>query len=146
MGKTYSFEINRTSTASPASLFALEADGSRWSEWAKPVVFHSRWARKPGEDEVGAVRAVGLWPVYIHEETLEYEKDRRHVYGFAGLAPLKDYRAEVSFTPNASGGTDLRWTGRFTESVPGTGAAACAALRTVVSLLATRLVKHAERP
>ncbi|RSM83443.1 MxaD family protein [Amycolatopsis sp. WAC 01375] len=145
MGKTYSFEINRTSSASPASLFALEADGSRWSEWAKPVVFHSRWAREPDADGVGAVRAVGLWPVYLHEETLEYEQDRKHVYGFAGLAPLKDYRAEVSFTPNASGGTDLRWTGRFTEPLPGTGVAVRTALRTVISILATRLVKHAER-
>ncbi len=103
-------------------------------------------AREPGSDAVGAVRAVGLWPVYLHEETLEYEQDRKHVYGFAGLKPLKDYRAEVSFTPNASGGTDLRWTGRFTEPLPGTGVALRTALRSVVSILATRLVKHAERP
>lgn len=145
MGKTFSFEINRTTSASPSSLFALEADGSRWSEWAKPLVLQSRWAREPGADGVGAIRALGLWPVFVREETLEYEQDRRHVYTFAGPVLLKDYRAEVFFTPNATGGTDLRWTGRFTESLPGTGAAACAAVRSVISLLATRLVKAAER-
>ena len=143
MGKTYSFEVNRTSSASPSSLFALEADGSRWSEWAKPLVIHSRWTRKA--DGVGAVRALGLWPVFVHEETLEYEQDRKHVYGFAGTAPLKDYRAEVFFTPNADGGTDLRWTGTFTEPLPGTGAAISTALRSVISVLATRLVHAAER-
>jgi hypothetical protein len=146
MGKTYSFEVNRTSSAPPSSLFRLETDGSRWSEWAKPIVFQSRWAREPGADGMGGIRAVGLWPVFTREETLEYEQDRKHVYGLVGPAPVKDYRAEVLFTPNADGGTDLRWTGSFTEAVPGTGALICATLRTVITVLSDRLVKAAERP
>jgi hypothetical protein len=42
--------------------------------------------------------------------------------------PAKDYRAELVLTPNAVGGTDLRWTGSFT-----------------VRFLARRLVTAAER-
>ena len=145
-GKTYSYEVNRTSTASPETLFALETDGERWSAWGRPLIVQSRWARR-GETEpngVGAVREVGLWPVLVREKTLEYEPGRRHVYGFATGFPLKDYRAEVLFTPTADGGTHLRWTGTFTEPLPGTGPALAAAIRGTIKLLSGQLVKAAE--
>ena len=106
----------------------------------------ARWARQ-GTDEpagVGAVREVGLWPVLFREETLEYERDRRHVYAFAGPKPLKDYRAEVFFTPTAGGGTHLRWTGSFTEPVRGSGPVLVAGLERMIRLLSGKLVKAAE--
>ena len=57
-GKTFRFEVNRTSSAPPETLFRLETDGSRWSEWAKPLVMQSRWAREgePVPAGVGAIR------------------------------------------------------------------------------------------
>lgn len=145
--RTYSFEVNRTSTAPPEVLFRLETDGARWSEWAKPLILQSSWARRadsaPGE--VGAIRAVGLWPLLLREETLEYEQDRRHVYAFAGQpAPAKNYRAEVFFTPNATGGTNLRWTGSFTEALPGTGQSVLLMMRTAIRIISAQLVKAAE--
>ena len=145
-GRRFSFEVNRTSTASPATLFALEAEGPRWAEWGKPLIFQARWAREGGDSPagVGAVREVGLWPVLIREETVEYEPDRRHVYTFAGPRPLKDYRAEVLFTPTADGGTALRWTGSFTEPVRGTGPVVAAGLKRVIQLMSAMLVKAAE--
>lgn len=146
MGRKYSFEVNRTSTAPPSALFALEADGPRWAEWGKPLIVQARWARR-GTDEpdgVGAVREVGLWPVLIREETLEYEPGRKHVYTFFGANPIKDYRAEVLFTPNATGGTDLRWTGSFTEPVRGSGPLVAATLRAAIRLFSAKLVKAAE--
>lgn len=147
MGKTFGFEVNRTSTASAATLFRLETDGGRWSEWAKPVIVQSSWEREASPvGGVGAIRRVGLWPLLMREETLEYEQDRRHVYAFAGPpAPVKNYRAEVLFTPKDDGGTELRWSGSFTESLPGTGAASLAVLKTAIQVIATRLIKAAER-
>jgi hypothetical protein len=145
-GRTYSYEVNRTSTAPPSALFELETDGTRWSEWGRPLILQSRWARR-GDTEpsgVGAIREVGLWPVLIREETIEYEPGRRHVYAFAGFALVKNYRAEVFFTPTASGGTHLRWTGTFTEPFRGAGPAIAAGLRGVIGLLAAQLVKAAE--
>ncbi|RSM41881.1 SRPBCC family protein [Amycolatopsis balhimycina DSM 5908] len=146
MGRRYSFEVNRTSTAPPEALFALEADGPRWAEWGKPLIVQARWARRgDGEpDGVGAVREVGMWPVLIREETLEYEPGRKHVYTFAGPKPLKDYRAEVLFTPTDGGGTHLRWTGSFTEPVRGSGPALAAGLKAVIRLFSAKLVKAAE--
>jgi hypothetical protein len=146
-GRTFSFEVNRTSRAPAAALFSLETDGARWAEWAKPLIMRSSWERKgegaPGG--IGAVRKIGMWPVLVREETLEYEQDRRHVYALIGPAtPAKDYRAEAVFTPNASGGTDLRWSGSFTEGIPGTGPVMRAILHGAVKFFAARLVRLAE--
>ncbi|WAL65339.1 SRPBCC family protein [Amycolatopsis cynarae] len=144
--KRYSFEVSRTSSAPPGRLFRLETDGARWADWAGPLVPRSawqRWGRPVGG--VGAVRRLGLWPVLVYEETLEYEQDRRHVYTFARSAPVHDYRAEVLFTPAPGGGTDLCWRGSFTERLPGTGALARFLLEAAIRFLSHRLVKAAER-
>lgn len=146
-GRKFSFEINRTSSAPAATLFGLLADGANWSSWAKPMVVQSGWARQgnPAPGGVGAVRRLGLWPVLIQEEIVEYEQDRRQVYKLVGAAtPAKDYTGEVVLMPNASGGTDIRWSGSFTEGARGTGPAVRAAMRGAVQFLAGRLVKTAE--
>lgn len=145
-GREFSFEINRTSSAPAATLFRLATDGANWSKWAKPIIRHSSWEREatpPGG--IGAIRKVGMWPMYVREETVEYEQDRRHVYKLVGPpSPAKDYSGEVVLTPNASGGTDIRWSGSFTEGVRGTGPAMRAALGGAVGFFASQLVKAAE--
>src|SRR5699024_4771809 len=105
--RRFSFEINRTSSAPPEVLFALETDGPSWARWARPLVWQASWTRTgdPSPAGAGAVRRVGLWPLLMQERTLEYEPSRRHVYTLAGShPPVRDYRAEVLFTPNESGG------------------------------------------
>jgi hypothetical protein len=147
-GRKFSFEITRTSSAPAATLFRLEADGANWSSWAKPIVVQSSWARQgdPPPGGIGAVRKIGMWPMLLQEETVEYEQDRRHVYKMVGPAtPAKDYFGEVVFTPNATGGTDIRWAGSFIEGVPGTGPVLRAALGGAIRFLAGRLVRAAER-
>lgn len=146
--KMFSFEINRTTSAPAAKLFRLETDGARWSEWAKPLIVQSSWEHQgdPSPAGVGAVRRVGMWPLLMREKTVAYEQDRRHVYALIGPhLPAKDYRAELVLTPNTAGGTDVRWTGSFTEGLRGTGPLMFIFLRGVVRFLAGRLVKAAER-
>jgi hypothetical protein len=145
--KKFSFEINRTTRAPAATLFRLETDGAGWSEWAKPLIVRSSWEQlgDPSPAGIGAVRRVGMWPLLIREKTVAYEQDRRHVYAQIGpRLPAKDYRAELLLTPNAAGGTDVRWTGSFTEGLRGTGPLMFIFLRGVVWFLAARLVKAAE--
>jgi uncharacterized protein YndB with AHSA1/START domain len=147
-GRKFSFETNRTSSAPAATLFRLVTDGANWSTWARPIVVHSSWARQgdPAPGGVGSVRKVGMWPVLVQEETVEYEQDRRHAYKLiAPATPAKGYSGEVVFTPNSAGGTDIRWTGSFTEGVRGTGPVMRAALGGAVRFFAGRLVKAAER-
>jgi hypothetical protein len=147
-GKRFTFEINRVSSASAATLFRLETDGGRWSAWAKPVILQSSWERQgdPAPGGVGAVRRVGLWPLLMREETVEYEQDRRHLYRLIGPAtPAKDYQGELLLTPNAAGGTDLRWRGSFTEGLAGSGPATLVVMRGAISVISGLLVKAAER-
>ncbi|MCV7077262.1 SRPBCC family protein [Mycobacterium szulgai] len=147
-GRKFTFEVNKTSTAPAATVFRLATDGARWSEWAKPIVAQSSWVQKgdPAPGGVGAIRKLGMWPVFVQEQTIEYEQDRRHVYKLvAPSTPAKDYTGEVVLTPNASGGTDIRWSGSFIEGVAGTGPVMRAALGGAVKLFAGRLVKAAER-
>ena len=147
-GRTFSFEVNQTSRAPAAVLFRLETDGGRWADWAKPIVMQSSWERQgdPPPGGIGAVRKIGAWPLLVREETVEYEQDRRHVYALIGpQTPAKDYRAEVTFTQNPDGGTDLRWSGSFTEGLPGTGPVMLAILRGAITFCSGRLVKAAER-
>lgn len=146
--RRFSFEVTRTTTAPPATLFRLETDGANWSRWAKPLIVQSSWERQgdPAPAGVGAIRRVGLWPVVMREETVEYEQDRRHVYVFAdGKGPAKDYRAELVLTPTATGGTELRWTGSMSEGVRGTGPVVCAAMHGAIKLISALLVRAAEK-
>ncbi|CAM3088848.1 MxaD family protein [Mycobacterium intermedium] len=147
-GRKFTFEANKTSTAPASTLFRLVADGGNWASWAKPIVVQSSWVRQgdPAPGGIGAIRKLGMWPVFVQEETIEYEQDRRHVYRLVGpRTPVNDYVGEVVLTPNASGGTDIRWSGSFTERVRGTGKAARAAMGGAVKFFAGQLVKEAER-
>jgi Polyketide cyclase / dehydrase and lipid transport len=134
------------SSATPATLFRLAADGGRWSEWAGPFVPRSSWERQgdPPPGGIGAVRRLGLWPVVVREETVAYEQDRRHGYAMRSPAPVRDYRAEVTFAARDDGGTDVIWQGTFTELIPGTGRTAERALLLMLRALTRRLVRAAE--
>lgn len=147
-GRTFTFEVNKTTSAPAETVFRLVADGGNWSSWAKPIVVTSSWVRQgdPAPGGVGAIRKLGMWPVFVQEETVEYEQDRRHAYKLVGpRQPVDDYRAEVVLTPTASGGTEIRWSGSFSEKVRGTGPAARAAMGGSVKFFAGQLVKAAER-
>ena len=146
--RVFTFEINRTTSAPAATLFRLETDGARWSEWAKPLIVQSSWEQRgdPLPAGIGAVRKVGMWPMLMREKTVAYEQDRRHVYLQIGPPlPAKGYRGEMLLTANSAGGTDIRWMGSFTEGLRGTGPVVRIVLRAVVGFLAGRLVKAAER-
>jgi Polyketide cyclase / dehydrase and lipid transport len=147
-GRKFSFEVHKTTSASVATVFRLVTDGGNWSSWAKPIVASSSWVRQgvPAPGGVGAIRKLGMWPVFVQEETVEYEQDRRHVYKLVGpRTPVDDYVGVVTLTPNPAGGTDIHWAGSFVEKLPGTGAAMRAAMGGSVKFFAGRLVKAAER-
>lgn len=145
--RRYSFEVTARSSADAASLFALEADGSRWSRWARPLVPTSTWERQgdPAPGGIGAIRRLGLPPVVVREETVAYEQDRLHAYVMRTPMPIRDYRAEVVLTPRADGGTNLVWRATFTERIRGSGPVFRVLFRTIIALLTRKLVRAAER-
>jgi polyketide cyclase/dehydrase/lipid transport protein len=144
--RRFSVEITARSSADAATLFAMEADGGRWSEWARPLVPQSAWERQgdPAPGGVGAVRLLGLRPIWVREETVEYEQDRRHVYVMRTPMPVRDYRAELVLTPRADG-TDVVWRGSFVERIRWTGPVFRLTVRGLLRVLLKRLIAGAER-
>jgi hypothetical protein len=92
---------------------------------------------------VGAVRLLGLRPLWVREETVDYEQDRRHVYVMRTPMPVRDYRAELVLTP-AADGTDVVWRGSFTERIPFTGPVFRFLVRGLLRILVKRLIRAAE--
>ena len=147
MAKSFTFEVTRSSKADAGTLFGLVADGARWPEWAKPLVPSGAMVAKGSPDPlgVGAVRKLGAGRVGVREETTAHEPGRLHAYKLITPGPVKNYHAEVHFTPRQDGGTDLRWTGTFEERIPGIGKPTSVALGKLIGSLATKLVQRAER-
>ncbi|MEV5707378.1 SRPBCC family protein [Actinoallomurus sp. NPDC052274] len=146
-GRRFSVTVTAHSSAAPATLFRLAADGGRWSEWAGTLAPRSSWERQgdPPPGGIGAIRRLGLWPIVVREETVAFEQDRLHGYALRTPAPLRDYRAEVTFEARDGGGTDVVWRGAFTELIPGTGPVVQRALLLLLRSLTRRLVRAAER-
>jgi len=110
------------------------------------LVPQSAWERQgePAPGGVGAVRLLGLRPLWVREETVEYEQDRRHVYAMRTPMPVRDYRAELVLTSRADG-TDVVWRGSFIERIPFTGPMFRVAIRGLLGYLLRRLIRSAER-
>lgn len=75
-GRKFSFEVTKTSSAPAATLFRLVTDGGNWATWAKPIVAQSSWARRgdPAPGGIGAIRKLGMWPVFVQEETVSMSR------------------------------------------------------------------------
>ena len=115
--------IQRTVTtgADPSAVYALLADGSTWPEWSPLGSFT---LVEPGDDTPEGLGAIRLFTTGRHTSR-ERVVERRpgEAFGYvleAGLA-LRDYRAVVTLTPTASGGTSINWRSTFRAKVPGSG-------------------------
>jgi len=115
--------IDRTVTtdADPSAVYALLADGSTWPEWSPLGSFT---LVEPGDGTPEGLGAVRLFTTGRHTSR-ERVVERRpgEAFGYvleAGLA-VRDYRAVVTLTPTASGGTSINWRSTFRAKVPGSG-------------------------
>lgn len=115
-------------------VWARYTDHVSWGRWAGlgPV----RLAREgvPAPNGVGCVRVIGVGPLAVHEEILEFEAPRRMTYAIvAGAVPLRDHHGEVTFQAEGDA-TRIVWRCRFRPALPGTGGLA--------RLLLTRLFRR----
>lgn len=147
MAREYTAKATERSSATPETVYALVSDAEKWTTWAGVLAPRSMWVRRGSAEPtgVGAIRKVGLWPVWVREETTAAEPGRRHEYALRNRGPIKSYVGEVLLTANAGGGTDIDWTVRFTELVPGTGRVLHVGVRQLIRALAKKLARGAER-
>jgi uncharacterized protein YndB with AHSA1/START domain len=141
---SHSYEVVAYSAASPERLFALLADATAWPRWAGPMIGHGSWEREgePGPGGIGAVRKLGRWPVYSREEIVAYEPPTHVGYTISKGQPVRNYRADVTFTAE-SDGTRIEWRGTFDPVIPGTGALLTAFFRRLITRFASGLAAHA---
>ena len=111
------------------------------------MVVGSGWEREgsPAPGGVGAIRRLGLPRLGSREEIVEYDRPHRLSYTVLAGLPVRDYRSTTTFESLADGGTLIRWTSRFTPTVPGTGWLIRRFLLTTLGSFAKRAAAFAER-
>src|SRR4051812_32307852 len=141
-------EHRATTTADPATVYALLRAGATWPEWA-PI--DSVELERPGAGEpegVGAIRVLRSGRVTGRDTIAELVPDRRFAYTHESSLPVKNYRGEVALEP-ADGGTSIRWVSTFWPKIPGTGAIVRRGLSKFIAEmtdgLAQGAAKHAAR-
>ncbi len=146
MTRHYEVLVTRHAQATPGTLFDVVADGSRWSEWARPLITYSAWeTRGPAADGgVGAIRAVGTPRFPTREQTTTHEPGRRHGYAIISKTPVRNYQALVTFTPE-QGGTRIDWRGTFESRWRVVGLGYRAVVKYVLTTLSAKLAIEAER-
>ena len=92
-------EHHATTTADPATVYALLRDGATWPAWSPIDAFE---LERPGESEpegVGAVRILRSGRVTGRDTIAELVPDRRFSYTHASSLPVRDYRGDIDLTP-----------------------------------------------
>jgi uncharacterized protein YndB with AHSA1/START domain len=141
---THSYEVTARSSASPERVFALLADATSWTRWAGSAIGHASWEREgePTADGIGAIRKVGRWPLFGHEQIVAYEPPSHHAYTMVKGNPVRNYRADIHLVPDGDG-TRITWSATFDPLVPGTGGLLVAFYRRFIRTLAERLAAYA---
>jgi uncharacterized protein YndB with AHSA1/START domain len=135
--------VEATSTASPAEVWRLLADVTTWTEWAGFTEAGYEQEGTADRHGAGAVRRFKIGPLRSRERVLVAEAPRTFAYDYEGTLPIKDYRAEVTLTPTAAGGTQITWHSEFGGRFPLAAALVRPMLATSLRMTATRLARAA---
>jgi Polyketide cyclase / dehydrase and lipid transport len=110
-----------TTTGGPQAVYELLADGSTWPSWSPLGSFELLTPGDGSPEGLGAVRLFTTGRHKSRERVVERRPGQSFAYVLeAGLA-LRDYKAVITLTPDADGGTAINWRSTFTAKVPGTG-------------------------
>jgi len=110
--------------ATPERVWALVSDARRYPEWGPWREGHYQRPGDESEHGPGAVqvltsakRAYGRRSVSV-ERIVVAEPERRLVYEVIGGVPVRNYRGEVTLTPDGTG-TRVRWAADWDDTLAG---------------------------
>jgi hypothetical protein len=136
-------EHRATTTADPATVYALLRHGATWPEWA-PIDTFELEREGAGEPEgIGAVRVLRSGRVTGRDTIAELVENRRFAYTHESSLPVKNYRGAADLDPLPDGGTEIRWVSEFDPKIPGTGPLVRRALDGFISKVVNGLVERA---
>src|SRR3954468_23343247 len=103
-------------------------------------------AKRAADGGVGTVRRVHLGPSNFDEEVIERDIPSRIVYRITrGVPFLRHHRGEIQVTPNASGGSHVRWNVALESKLPGLSVAIRSGLGVVIKQGLRRLDRKLAR-
>jgi polyketide cyclase/dehydrase/lipid transport protein len=144
--KTLTIDITAESAAAPHQVWKLLSDVTTWQDWSS---FRASELEAPGPDDpngVGAIRRLTRGGGRTtREEVVAFEPDRHFAYRLLSGVRVRDYRADVTLEPTASGGTTIRWHSTFLPDPVGTGWVNRLALRYFIKQTAQALATAAAR-
>ena len=109
-----------TTSADPAAVFALLADGATWPDWSPIGSFELITPGDGTPEGLGAVRLFTTRRIKSRERVVERRPNEVFSYVLESGMPLRDYRAVITLTPTADG-TSINWRSTFRAKVPGSG-------------------------
>jgi uncharacterized protein YndB with AHSA1/START domain len=129
----------RVGSGAPAErIWELLADARSWPRWAP----FDEATVEDGEG-LGELRRFRTGRRVTRERLTGFDPPRRLEYELVSGIPIRDYRAEVTLTPDGDG-TAIRWHSRFRPKIPGTGALARRGLERFIRRTAEGLAREAE--
>ena len=135
-------EAEGVARAAPEVVWELVANAGRYSEWGpwSASGYENLGAQAP--DGAGVIRWMRYGRTTTVEKVLESERARRLVYTVVKGIPVRNYRAEVTLSPQGEG-THIRWAASWDRTLP--GRIVHRRLRTFYPGAVGRLISAAER-
>jgi hypothetical protein len=109
-----------TTTADPAAIFGLLADGSTWPDWSPIDSFELVTPGDGTPEGVGAIRVFHTGKIHSRERVVTAKPNQIFSYELISGLAVRDYKAVVTLLP-AGNGTAIKWRSTFRAKVPGTG-------------------------
>lgn len=114
-------DVSATTSAGPAAVYTLVADGATWPAWSP---MDSVEIERPGAtapEGVGAIRVNHKGRTVGRDEIIDLVPNERFVYRSLSGVPVRDYIGEITLTPTPDGGTTIRWQSSFFPKTAGMG-------------------------
>ena len=111
-------EAEGVTKAAPQVVWALVANADSYHEWGP---WSASGYQSPGDRAhggAGVIRWMRYGRTTTVERVLEAEQARRLVYTVVKGIPVRNYRAEVTLTPEGEG-THIRWSASWDRTLPG---------------------------
>ena len=126
-------EAVATTTGSPAAVWALLADASKWAEWGS-------WSEVSveggGPQGLGAVRVLKKAPFTVRERITEWVPGERTSYRLLEGMRVRGYESTITLEEAAGGGTLVRWRSTYEHAGPFTALVLRLAVRDACKRLA----------
>jgi Polyketide cyclase / dehydrase and lipid transport len=137
-------EATARSSAPVEVVWPLIGEASRWKEWSFLDRSDLLRSGEPAPDGVGAIRRFTRFGVGSQEEVVVWEPPNHLGYVMLTGFPVRNYRADVTCTPDGSG-TLIHWSATFDTKIPATGHLMTAVLGRTINRFANGAADYADQ-